>query len=137
MVRALASLPPMWPGFKSRRRRNICVCVGGGGGEFVDVYLPCSERFFSGCFGFCPLFTNQHFQIHFHLVGVLPLDRYLFFIYCLFIMLRSNLVITSEQLSDFVRFANKKKGALSLPCGVDYLNKKFGSLALTKLLLGI
>ena len=38
-------LPPMWPGFKSRRRRYMWV-------EFVDGSLLCSERFFSGYSGF-------------------------------------------------------------------------------------
>ena len=38
-------LPPMWPGFISRRRRHIWV-------EFVVGSLPCSERFFSGYSGF-------------------------------------------------------------------------------------
>ena len=37
--------PPVWPGFKSRRRRQIWV-------EFVVGSLPCSERFFSGYAGF-------------------------------------------------------------------------------------
>ena len=32
-------LPPMWTGFKSRRRRHMWV-------EFVVGSLPCSERFF-------------------------------------------------------------------------------------------
>ena len=41
-------LPPMWPGFKSRRRRHMWV-------EFVAGSLPCSERFFSGYSGF-PLY---------------------------------------------------------------------------------
>ena len=36
-----ASLPPVWPGFKSRRRRHMWV-------EFVDGSHLCSERFFSG-----------------------------------------------------------------------------------------
>ena len=36
-----ASLPPMWPGFKSRLRLHMWV-------EFVVGSLPCSERFFSG-----------------------------------------------------------------------------------------
>ena len=31
-------LPPMWPGFKSQRRRHVWV-------EFVVGSLPCSERF--------------------------------------------------------------------------------------------
>ena len=39
------SLPPMWPGFKSRRRRYMWV-------EFVVGSLLCSERFFFGCSGF-------------------------------------------------------------------------------------
>ena len=39
------SLPPMWPGFKSRRRRHMWV-------EFVVGSLPCAERFFSGYSGF-------------------------------------------------------------------------------------
>ena len=34
-------LPPMWPGFKSRRRRHMWV-------EFVVGSLPCSKRFFPG-----------------------------------------------------------------------------------------
>ena len=38
-------LPPMWPGFKSRRRHHMWV-------EFVVGSLPCSERFFSGYSGF-------------------------------------------------------------------------------------
>ena len=38
-------LPPVWPGFKSRRRRHMWV-------EFVVGSLPCSERFFSGYCGF-------------------------------------------------------------------------------------
>ena len=38
-------LPPMWPGFNSRRRRHMWV-------EFVVGSLPCSERFFSGYSGF-------------------------------------------------------------------------------------
>ena len=38
-------LPPMWSGFKSRRRRHMWV-------EVVAGCLPCSERFFSGYSGF-------------------------------------------------------------------------------------
>ena len=38
-------LPPMWPGFKSQRRRHMWV-------EFFVGSLPCSERFFSGYSGF-------------------------------------------------------------------------------------
>ena len=37
--------PPMWPEFKSRRRRHMWV-------EFVAGSLLCSERFFSGYSGF-------------------------------------------------------------------------------------
>ena len=40
-----ARLPPMSPGFNSRRRRHMWV-------EFVVGSLPCSERFFSGYSGF-------------------------------------------------------------------------------------
>ena len=40
-----ARLLPMWPGFKSRRRRHMWV-------EFVVGSLLCSERFFSGYSGF-------------------------------------------------------------------------------------
>ena len=40
-----AHLPPMWPGFKSRRPRHMWV-------EFVVGSPPCSERFFSGYSGF-------------------------------------------------------------------------------------
>ena len=38
-------LPPMWPGFDSRTRRQMWV-------EFVVGSRPCSERFFSGYSGF-------------------------------------------------------------------------------------
>ena len=38
-------LLPVWPEFKSRRRRHMWV-------EFVVGSLPCSERFFSGYSGF-------------------------------------------------------------------------------------
>ena len=38
-------LPPMWPGFESRRRCHMWV-------EFDVVFLLCSERFFSGYSGF-------------------------------------------------------------------------------------
>ena len=40
-----ARLPPMWPGFKSWRRHHMWV-------EFVVGSLPCSEKFFSGYYGF-------------------------------------------------------------------------------------
>ena len=40
-----ARLPPVWPGFKSRRRRHMWV-------EFVVGSLLCSERFFSRYSGF-------------------------------------------------------------------------------------
>ena len=38
-------LPPVWPGFKSRRRCHMWV-------EFVVASLLCSKRFFSGYSGF-------------------------------------------------------------------------------------
>ena len=44
--------PPMWPGFKFRRRRHMWV-------EFVVGSLPSSERFFSGYSGF-PLFSKTN-----------------------------------------------------------------------------
>ena len=56
VMRALASLLPMWPGFKSWRRRHMWV-------EFVVGSLPCSERFFLRVLRFSPLLKNQHFQI--------------------------------------------------------------------------
>ena len=40
-----AGLPPMWPGFDSRTRRQMWV-------EFVVGSRPCSERFSSGYSGF-------------------------------------------------------------------------------------
>ena len=40
-----ARLPPMWPGFKSWRRRHMWL-------EFVVGSLPCSKRFFCGYSGF-------------------------------------------------------------------------------------
>ena len=50
-----ARLPPMWPGFKSRRRRHIWV-------EFVIGSLLCSERFSSGYSGF-PLSSKTNCNI--------------------------------------------------------------------------
>ena len=47
-----ARLLPMWPGFKSRCWRHMCV-------EFVVGSLLCSERFFSGCSGF-PLSSKSN-----------------------------------------------------------------------------
>ena len=54
-----ARLPPMWPWFKSWRRRHMWV-------EFVVDSFPCSERFFSGYFGF-PLSSKTNTS-KFHLV---------------------------------------------------------------------
>ena len=45
-------LPPMWPMFKSQRRRLMWV-------EFVVCSLPCSGRFFFGYSGF-PLFSETN-----------------------------------------------------------------------------
>ena len=74
-----APLPPVWPGFKSRRRRHMWI-------EFVVGSLLYSERFFSG---FSPPLVNQHFQIQIRpgvrwtkkmYVDVLPLNLlYLFY----------------------------------------------------------
>ena len=53
-----ARLPPMWPGFKSRRWSHMWV-------EFVVGFLLCSERFLSGYSGF-PLSSKTNiskFQI--------------------------------------------------------------------------
>ena len=50
-------LPPMWPGFKSRRRRHMWF-------EFVVGSLLCSERFFSGYSGCLSSKTNiSKFQL--------------------------------------------------------------------------
>ena len=49
-------LPPMWPGFKSRRRRHMWV-------EFVVGSLLCSERVFFRVLRFSPLLKNQHLHI--------------------------------------------------------------------------
>ena len=46
-------LPPVWSGFKSRRRRHMWV-------KFVIGSLPCSERFFFGYSGF-PLSPKTKF----------------------------------------------------------------------------
>ena len=71
-----ASLPPVWPVFKSRRRRHMWV-------EFVVGSLPCSERFFSGYSGFhlssktnIPKFQfEQESGKGNHFVDVLPANR--------------------------------------------------------------
>ena len=51
-------LPPMWPRFKSRRRRHMWV-------EFVVGSLPCSERFFPGYSGFPLSLKTNIFKFHF------------------------------------------------------------------------
>ena len=53
-------LPPMWPGFKSRRRRHMWV-------EIVVGSLPCSERFFSGYSGFPLSLKTNTFKFQFDL----------------------------------------------------------------------
>ena len=54
-----ARLPPMCLGFDSRTRRHMWV-------DFVVGSLLCSERFFSGYYGF-PLFAKTNiFKFHFH-----------------------------------------------------------------------
>ena len=78
-----ARLPPMWPGFESRRRRHMWV-------EFVVGSLLFSERFFSGYSGF-PLssktknsmnckfqFDQESGQTKNHFVDVLPPNYQLF-----------------------------------------------------------
>ena len=55
-----ARLPPMWPGFKSRRRRHMWV-------EFVVGSLPCSERFFSRYSGFPLSSKTNTFKFQFDL----------------------------------------------------------------------
>ena len=46
-------LPPMWPGFKSRRRHHMWV-------EFVVGSLPCSVRFFLPVLRFSPLLKKTN-----------------------------------------------------------------------------
>ena len=54
-----ARLPPVCLGFDSRTWRHMWV-------EFVVGSLLCSERFFSGYYGF-PLFAKTNiFKFHFH-----------------------------------------------------------------------
>ena len=53
-------LPPMWPGFKSLRRRHMWV-------EFVVGSLPCCERFFSGYSGFPLSLKTNTFKFQFDL----------------------------------------------------------------------
>ena len=78
-------LPPMWPGFKSRRRRHMWV-------EFVVGSLLCSKRFFSGYSGF-PLSSKTNiskFQFNQESgrrrttmwMWYLQIVIYLLFIYC-------------------------------------------------------
>ena len=53
-------LPPMWPGFKSQRRRHMWV-------EFVVGSLPYSKRFFSGYSGFPLSSKTNTFKFQFDL----------------------------------------------------------------------
>ena len=71
-----ACLPPIWPGFKSRRRRHICV-------EFVVGFSPLLWEVFLQVLRFSPFFKNQHFQISIRLVKVLPLIIFKIFTYLL------------------------------------------------------
>ena len=58
-----ARLPPVWPGFDSRSRRHMWV-------EFVVGSRPCSERFFSGYFGFPLSSKTNTSKFQFDLGGV-------------------------------------------------------------------
>ena len=49
-------LSPMWPEFKSRRRRHMWV-------EFVVGSFLCSEKIFAGYSVFLAFLKSQHFQI--------------------------------------------------------------------------
>ena len=78
-----ARLPPMWPGFKSRRRRHMWV-------EFVFCSLLCSERFSPGTPVFPspqkPTFPNSSstrnkLDEEADFVDVPPLNHYLFMIH--------------------------------------------------------
>ena len=60
VVRALAALPPMWPEFKSWRRRYVWV-----GSEFVVGSLLCSQRFFFGYSGFPLSLKTNIFKFQF------------------------------------------------------------------------
>ena len=53
-------LPLIWPGFESWRRHHVWV-------EFVVGSLPCSERFFSGYFGFPLSLKTNTFKFQFDL----------------------------------------------------------------------
>ena len=53
-----ARLPPMWPGFKSRKRRHMWV-------EFVVGSLLCSEGFFCGYSGFPLSSKTNSFKFQF------------------------------------------------------------------------
>ena len=72
-------LPPMWPGFKSRRRHHMWV-------DFVVGSLPCSVRFFLPVLRFSPLLKKTNiFKFQFdqesgrrRKVDVLPPHRFLF-----------------------------------------------------------
>ena len=55
-------LPPMWPGFDSRSRRNMWV-------EFVVGSRPCSQDFLR-VLRFSSLHKNQHFKFQFELETV-------------------------------------------------------------------
>ena len=81
-----ALLPPMWPGFKSRRRRHTWV-------EFVVGSLLCSERYFSGYSGF-PLSSKPSVQVPIrpgirytknHFVDVLSPNHYLFLYFFIYL----------------------------------------------------
>ena len=56
-------LSPIWPGFKSWRRRHMCV-------EFVVVSLIFSERFFSWYSGFLLSSKTNPFKFQFDHAGI-------------------------------------------------------------------
>ena len=63
-------LPPMWPGFKSRRRSHMWV-------EFVVGSLSCSERFLSGYSGFPLSLKTNTFKFQFDLERTYTFQRVL------------------------------------------------------------
>ena len=65
-----ARLPPMWPGFGSWRRRHMWV-------EFVVGFLPFSQRFFSGYFGFPLSLKTNTFKLQFTVERRYPFQRVL------------------------------------------------------------
>ena len=112
-----ARLPPMWPGFKSRRRRHMWV-------EFVVGSLLCSERFFSGNSGFplSPETSISKFQfdqepgrrrttLWMYYFQIIILFYFIFFIYIFHYEITKSIHFYNSLVSQFKSCSRRQKSS--------------------------